>query len=126
MCLPGSLEVEALSCGHSFHTTCIGPWAAMRGPNSCIYRCQVPVADPHFMVMPPVEGESTEPHIEGESTPVPGDDDLDTVIDVDVDVVRSPEDIDREMEELIARTLEDTYALASEASGSSDSSSSGS
>ena len=69
------------------------------------------------MVMPPVEGESTEPHIEGESTPVPGDDDLDTLIDIEVDAVMSPEDIDRKMEELIAGTLEETYALASEASG---------
>ena len=96
-----------MSCGHTFHTECIGPWAAMWGPNSSIYKCQVPVAGPNFMVMPPVEGESTEPHIEGESTPV-------------------PEDVDREMEDLIARSVEETYALASEASGSSDSSSSGS
>ena len=101
MCLPCSLEVEALLCGHTFHTECIGPWTSIRGPNSCIYRCQLPVADPDFMVMPPVEGESTVPHIEGDSTPVPGDDDLDTLIDVDVYALRSPEDIDREMEELL-------------------------
>ena len=126
MCLPCSLEVEALLCGHTFHTDCIGPWTAMRGPNSCIYRCQLPVADPDFMVMPPVEGESTVPHIEGESTLVLGDDDLDRVIDVDVDAVAGPEDIDRDREDLIARALEETYALASEAGGSSDSSSNGS
>jgi hypothetical protein len=89
----------------------------------------LPVADPDFTVMPPVEGASTVPPIEGETTPVPGDDDLDRIIDVEVDDVAVPEEntlLDQDMEDLIASALADTENLASEAGGSSSSSSTGS